>query len=641
MMRKGLFVALVLLLAGCIILPAGIYNFSKYHPKIEKRADQLIVKIDSIKKEKDFYIYYRTDGLKNYQIRRMKLGKDGKIYYQLSIKNLYGKKLEYFILENKQHSSNLITPVYTLKNFTDKESPEIYFQDPSLNGSGAGASKPKIPFIKANGSLSTLTQIHDKSDYPGEKFSANGNLRLYNNIYDSEDNSGFDFDSTLTYMDNPSNNESNINLSSMMVRFTKNSHKVEMGDLSISNTEFSTSYLNRRGVRYEVQGKTIYFSSFYTNSQQKTGFDGFGFPPSDGNIFGTTAGFNIGPNFLVRGLFMTGKDSLDSKTMVSPEEAFREGNMFTIWSEWGLFKNVLRITGEYASSNFGKADTSDNVEKEKDDAWRAGLNLNYGVLSASAEYKKIGSDFNSIANLFLQNDREGLNSNLMLNIKSFSLTVSFMDEKNYLNSPIQPMLHTRNLMSNFSWSLSNHFRIGADFGTNNLEYDKSTGLQTGGSDMDTLKYSANVGYIAGSNGLTLRIGKTESKTFTSNIDGSISLNLMFGNFLSFNPTLSYQSTENLSDNSTSKMYNLYLNSEVTFIPQFFTLSLSGSYTKNENDISDSTSITAYGNLNFYMSRLFNEKFQPMLSLKTSYQENKYGDTKTDSVTIYLQADVSF
>jgi len=139
----------------------------------------------------------------------------------------------------------------------------------------------------------------------------------------------------------------------------------------------------------------------------------------------------------------------------------------------------------------------------------------------------------------------------------------------------------------------------------------------------------------------VRVGKTESKTFTSNIDGSISMSVRFGEFMTLSPTFSYQSTENFSDDSTSKIYNVYLSSEISFIPQLFTLSISGSFTKNDNTFSDSTSLMVSGNLNFYMSKFFNYKIQPSLSLRTSYQDNKFGDLETDSLAIYLQADVSF
>lgn len=613
-------------------------TYSNLLPSVEVKTDSVVIKARTSKPDQSFVLYYRTEGLQKYQVRKMKRDEQGNIYYQLPTHNLYGKNLEYFIVEYRPDSqrSDSLTPIFTIGEFTPEESPEIYFQEMPET---SGATPQREPLARLNGSLSTAVRIHDSAEYPGESFTANGNLRVYKNVVDNENQ--FDFDANLTYMNQVSEAESNLDLSSLIVRFKKDDWKVEAGDLSISNTDFTTSFLNRRGFQYELSSQMLYVNSFYVNSQQKTHFEGFGIPPGSGSIFGAVLGLHKDSFFKIRGLFMTGKDSLDSKTVISTDEAYREGSMFSLWAELWLLKNHLQLRGEYAQSNFGTGPDSGSVAKEKDNAWRAGFNFNYGILSANADYKKVGSQFNSIANLFLQNDREGLDGNVMVNIKSFSVAVTYRDQKSYLNSPVQPMLHSKNLTGLVNWLIANHLQLGAEYGIDNLDYDESTGLQTGGTDMDTVKYAGTVGYIAGSNSITVRLGKTESRTFTSNIDGSLALSLRFGQVLTFNPSFSYQSTENFTDSSTSKIYNVYLNSELSFIPELFSLSILGSYTKTDNTYSDSTSLLVNGNLNFYMAKLFNYKVQPSLSLKTSYQQNEYSGTKTDSLAIYLQADISF
>jgi hypothetical protein len=632
---------LLVFLMGYVLTPGTLnaksYSFSSYLPKVEKQGDNLYIQINTLKPEKDFYIYYRAKGLKHFQVRKMNTDKEGSVYYHLSTETLYGKDIEYFIVENRENRSDSISPVFTIAEFTDKESPDIYFLDagpPTADGS----SKDPL-FFRLGASLSSSTRIHDDSDFPGQKFDANGNIRVYKNIYNEKYQ--FDFDTNFTYTHNPSEEESKVNLSSMKVAFKKGAHSVEAGDLSINSTEFTTSYLTRRGLFYQMDGKTLYLSSFFTNSQQKTGFDGFGIPPSEAYIFGASAGVNVGTTFKVRGLFMTGKDNLDSKTVTSTEDVFREGSLYSVWGELNLFQNRLVLKGEFSRSTFGKAEEKDKLEKESDTAWWAGGDFNYGVVTAHVDYKKIGGKFNSIANLFLENDWEGLAGNIGLTIKSFSLNVRYTDRTTNLTSVVQPMLHTKNAAADFSWLVANHVQLGAEFSLDNLDYDESSGMQTGSEDMDTIRYAGTLGYIAGSNGITLKLGKTESKTFTSNIDAAVAINLRFGNFLTLNPTFSYQNTENFIDNSTSKIYNAYLNGELTFIPELFSLSVSSSWTKTDNTYTDSTVLSAGGNLNFYMAKIFNHKVQPTISLRGKYEEFKNGDTKTDNVTLYLQADISF
>ena len=620
MRKKTQAICLLYFVMSALLLHPQTIQYSNLLPEVAVEPGQIVISAKPAQTDKTFALYYKTPGLEQFQVRKMKTGKDGNIYYQLSTEKLYGDQLEYYIVEYRDGSSqsDALTPVFTIENFSDKESPDIFFQDASATGD---ATTPREPIVNVNGSLSAAGRIHDSAEFPGESFKFNGNLRIYKNIID--DDNQFDIDTTFTYMNHVTGTESKFNPSSMMVRFKKGNGKVEAGDLTISNTEFTTSYLNRRGFQYELNGPFLYVNSFYANSQQKTGFEGFGIPPSSGSIFGAVLGFHKDSLFKVRGMFLAGKDALDSKTLFSGDDAYREGDMLSVWGELNLLKSKLTLKGEYAHSNFGKAPEFDALEKEGDNAWMAGFNFNSGVLSASADYKKIGSKFNSIANLFLQNDREGLNSYAMLNIKTFSLTVSYIDQKSYLDSPIQPMLHSKNLSARFNWLIANHLQLGAEYGVDNLDYDQSTGLQTGGTDMDTAKYAGTAGYISGSNSITVRVGKTESKTFTSNIDGSISMSVRFGEFMTLSPTFSYQSTENFSDDSTSKIYNVYLSSEISFIPQLFTLSISGSFTKNDNTFSDSTSLMVSGNLNFYMSKFFNYKIQPSLSLRTSYQDNKF------------------
>jgi hypothetical protein len=339
---------------------------------------------------------------------------------------------------------------------------------------------------------------------------------------------------------------------------------------------------------------------------------------------------------------MTGKDNLDSLTVASTENPFRAGNMFSLQSDLNLFKNHLQLVGEWAESQFGSATTADAVDQNKqhDNAWRAVTNFNYGVISFNTDYKKIGSHFNSIANLFLQNDREGLTSNLMCTIKTFSWGVNYLDQKNYLTSMIQPMQHQKKIGTNMNWIVGTHWRIGGEFSRDNLDYDKSTGLQTGGSDMNTVNYSSTLGYMRGSNGITLTLGKTESQTFTSNLSGSVALNLRFGQILSLSPSYSYQNNKNLTDSSTSKIQNIYVNSELTFIPQLFSLTVSGSYMINDNQGNKSTNGSANVNLNFFAAKFFKNKIQPALALKYKYQMSKYGETKTNASALFLQLDIA-
>jgi hypothetical protein len=619
-----------------LLLGQGIPN-ANYLPLVEKQSNQITISIKPQKTKGLFFLYYRTDGMKNFQIRKMQTDPNGRVNQRISTENLYGKNLEYFIVEKRENGTESVSLTHTIANFTKKKSPDIYFQ---TNGSLAPQNPSREPILNINGSLSTSTKISDNSEFPGQNYTANGNLRIFKNI--SKNDYQFDFDTNFVHMD-PWNQETEkrINLSNMMIRFKKGDMQFEAGDVSVNATEFTTSYLNRRGLRFELNGKTLYLSSFYTNSQQKTGFDGYGIPESKAGIFGAVAGVNLKNVMKIRGMFLTGKDNLDSKTIFSNENPYREGEMFSLWGELNLLKNRLQLAGEISSSKYGSAQEEAKLKKESDTAWKAGIKYNHGILSFSTDYEEIGNHFNSIANLFLQNDREGLSSNIGLNIKRFSWNISYLDKKNYIHNPLQDMLHQKRAGTSLNWGIGSHFRIGADVSRDNLDYDSTTGFQTSSSDMNTYNYTASIGYMAGSNGINLNFGKIESVNFTSNMNASLALNLRFGQFMSLNPTLGYQVNENLSDGSKSTIYNFYLNSEITFIPQYFTLTLSGSYMNNESEFNKSNNWTVGANLNFFMAKIFNNKIRPSLSIKSQFQGAKYGNSESNSAIFSLQADIAF
>lgn len=626
--------------AWLLALPAFSQSLVRLNtlPQVERLSEQVVIRITPRPGHGAYFLHYRTEGMTGYQVRKMRAEDSGAFACRIPTANLYGRNIEYQVVERKGDEVAAVSLTHTVAGFTRRESPEIYFQDA---GNAAPAQRHWQPPLNVNASLSTSTKLDEKNDsgYFQQNYTANGNLRIYRNI--AKNDYQIDFDTNFNHLD-PWNEETEnrVNLSSMMLRFKKGAMLFEAGDVSVNASEFTTSYLNRRGLRFEYAGKSLYMNSFFTNSQQKTGFDGYGIPASSAGIFGTVAGFNLKETLKVRGLVMTGRDNLASKTVYTADE-YRKGNMFSLWGELNLLSNSLQLTGEVSSSTYGAAASEEEIETASDTAWKAGLRYQRGILSFSADYEDIGDHFQSIANLFLQNDREGLSTSLGLNIRTFSWNLTYVDKKNYMNNPLQDMLHQRRAGTTLNWGLGRHFRVGADLSRDNLDYDSSTGLQTSSSDMNTYNYSASLGYMAGSTSINLNVGKTESVNFNANLTASLSLSLRFGRVLTLNPTLSFQENESLSDGSKSTVYNAFVNSEITFIPEYLTLTLSSSYMSNESAFSESTSWTVGCNLNFFAAKLFKDKVRPALSLRSAFQGSQYGDVKSDSSIFHLQADIAF
>lgn len=91
-----------------------------YLPVIERQENQIIVKIRPFKIEGAYFINYRTEGMKNYQIRKMQADSTGIVYYSIPTENLFGKNIEYFVAEKRGNGSFSISLVHTIANFTQK-----------------------------------------------------------------------------------------------------------------------------------------------------------------------------------------------------------------------------------------------------------------------------------------------------------------------------------------------------------------------------------------------------------------------------------------------------------------------------------------------------------------------------------------
>lgn len=159
--------------------------------------------------------------------------------------------------------------------------------------------------------------------------------------------------------------------------------------------------------------------------------------------------------------------------------------------------------------------------------------------------------------------------------------------------------------------------------------------------MKTLRGAVSVGYVAGSSSITFRAGKTESQTFTSNIDASVGLNLRFGTFFSIAPTFSYQRTTNLADDTNSEILSLFTSGELTFAPEIASITFTGSYSLSKNPFADSDTLALGANANLFFSKLFKYKIQPGLSLRGQFQRGTYNDIQTEYWTVFLHGDLSF
>ncbi len=618
------------------VLAGNLNRFFNQLPVVSAESNQITISIRNYDPQKKYFIYYRTENHKNFQLRKLSI-KDSLLSVSIKTDNLDGKQLEYFLVE-KSGAESQTSPLYTIENVNGAPLPEIYFQEEQ--SFPEATPPPSNPLISVSGSGSFSQRIYEKEESAVQSYNLNGNLRLFRNVY--QEDGEFCFEATLSYLNPHSDIEKPINLTAMLIHFKAKNNVFEAGDLSINHTEFTTSSLNRRGIKYEHDGKNLYLNAFWVNSQQITGFDGFGLPESKSSFFGGATGFKLDERLLVRALFISGKDNLDSKTAWSSEPPFSSGSVFAFWLNASPFiNNLLQINAEFARSNFGRSDSADSIVKESDNAWRAGVVLSYKFLNLNFDYQDIGENFNSITNLFLQHDRKGLKGGLGMNFSRFSLNFNYFDQKTNINNPLEDMLHQKKIDANISWTLSNSWRLGADFSNDNLDYDASTGKMTSNSDMTTTSYNGTISYYAGTMSINLTLGKRIARNFTSDFSGSLNVSLSLGKFLTLAPTISLQNQKNNATSEELKVFNIFLQSTINFIPDWFSLSANISFNSSKSSSLENKNISADGNLSLNLAKLFKQKINPLLSCRSQYQKATTAGVSSDNLKLWLQFDLSF
>ena len=110
-----------------ILIYGQKFPSANYLPLVEKQSNHINISIKPLKARAIFFLHYRTEGMNNFQIRKMHVNSSGVVCHQIFTENLYGKNMEYFIVEKAENGTESISLTHTITNFTQNKSPEIYF----------------------------------------------------------------------------------------------------------------------------------------------------------------------------------------------------------------------------------------------------------------------------------------------------------------------------------------------------------------------------------------------------------------------------------------------------------------------------------------------------------------------------------
>ena len=595
-------------------------------------------------------VYFRYPGVEEFQVRNMTKNGTGEFSFAIDTSEIAGASFDYY-LEAELKSGTAVLPQTAPKAFFTalSEGGESVPEVPSdLPTAAPSTSKVNWP-VNVTGSIQGL--LHEKNNASAQKdVTAAGNTRITANY--KKNDLEIAVDSNVSYSNLPVPGERSLDLSNMVVSVSKKKHLFKIGDINISESEFTVQGLGRRGLEYAFSGSRFSMHLFDVSTQQARGFDGFGMPKAAINLFGGALGWKLFSDAVsLKAVFLTGKD--DPRKGVNVSESYfnatgRKGNVIALSEETNLFRNAFTVGGEFARSDYD-GDISDENASVTDNAWRIGAAFRSGSFQLGTTYRHIGKGFNPIGYQFFVNDREGVDANVGFSKGRISLMGAFSAASDNVEG--KPEIDTTKNMSgnlNLVWNVTD--KVSLNFGYRRdkqstardegeiLFPQDSLSGQLSGSVMMTLSPSASMS-------IQIARSSVSSKASPQGNNSGLALNVggtyQAGTILSIAPLLGFTRARNSFTGERQLTYNSFLTADVTVVPNWLSTNIQAGYSRSDNGslgISDTANLT--GALNLHLQKLI-KVGNVVLSIRGNYGRTKMTGFSNTISSILAQCDFSF
>jgi len=487
-----------------------------------------------------------------------------------------------------------------------------------------------------------------------EKFPAAGNVRVFF-MPSAQGAFNINLDSNFSYCNTPQPGDKPFDLSNLNLAVMIASHTLRAGDITLAESEYSVQGYGRRGFEYAFDNQKAYLHLFTVNSQELKGFQGFGWPRSGTALLGGAAGYRILREALtLKALYVSGQDNPSLGANVGmPEElpgyTGRRGQVLAVTEETRLWSNLLSFKGEFAHSRCD-ADLSDQAGPLPGNAFTLGAGLASGVLTAGLTYRSVGRDFNSIGLPALAANRSGLEATVGLSRDILNLTGSFTAQRdNVGNDPASSTTSNLDGSLNLSLAVSPkvQFVLGYRLGRQNTDPGPSPALV---QDSATNEFSGSLNLMMGESSslaLTTVFSKLDSQAAPETAGSTLTINmagaLRAGNWLSLSPTLGISTQKETFSAKRTDTLSLGTVGEVFFLPQAWSLFLSGSYTLSKMPGAggaDSMALDLNSGFNIYLNQLLKVEGL-LLAIKGQFLSNESLGVRTTNWRALAQCDLSF
>ncbi len=571
-------------------------------------------------------IFYRVGDIEYYQVRRMKKVSEGEFFFEFDTSRFTGRKLQYHFVARVEGS---------YRTYPEKG-------DFTVIGQGQLPAVPVVeerkvlikPVFNLSGNLQWNKPLKSKTGVL-EESSLNGNLTV--TAGSRSDVATFTLTGTVAH--DSQLQENATRLTALMVSLSTLHHSFQLGDVNFQAHDLIFGGGARRGGKYELNLDRIKASLFYLSSQQLTGL---GLPSGEAHFEGASFAFTA-QGVDLHFMLLTGKDRPGtgdySQDLITD---LREGRVLSAGFALSLLQNALNLKGDIFHSSYDD-NVADDVPAKTDTAYAFSGSLARDILYISADYRRVGANYNSIASSYIASNQESLTGNISLNFPKLSLSTSYSSMKSNIAS-LQGVPVSTNSMINTSLNYQAEkvsFGIGYQYNHQTTDVEENMGVDT---DIKAGQFTLNFGLNPSQNfslqitgGSSLTSGTEEQKSYSF----AFSMNARLSSYFLVSPSFNYLSTS--VNNQETRTISAYLTYYLTLIPKAFSISGNSSYSevKTPQGAGDTRSLSLSSRASLLLEWIWSRFGQSAISIEAQYLWNEISGMSSSDWKIFASAVISF
>lgn len=415
---------------------------------------------------------------------------------------------------------------------------------------------------------------------------------------------------------------------------------LEVGDLQIVESVNTFESLARNGGQLGFEYHNLYMNGFSVFGTDTFGLHdgvGIGFNEND-HLYGFSSGVHLLDNQIdVKGMYLNGGQKENSYSSWSQEQS-NSGNVYGLLITTDFFNGRFISAFEYDRSNFDP-NTSDDLGRESDEAWRFHVDGRQSIYSYEITYERFGPKYDIPGNLSPKKDFTGMTGVVSMQNDQHELSVLLSAyHDNIDDDPLYARTNSYSGQVDYSYAGFIQFPLGfsyqhtADQSTNEPVDSQETKLST-----DTI--SINTGYTHGDifvvdfiTSYSWQNDDTEQDADIGTLGFTISPSLNLNSTtLSLSGTLN-QNRDLLSGNRTDD-YILTLDTTGLLLNEQVSYELGGTYdyTRVTDNVSDRSGFTGYSRINYHLPWLI-DLVNPTIGLELQYNSDKLEDSPANEDT---------